>query len=84
MNISIEYCVVWNYEPRALSLGDELTYQFGYNIVVLKAGDRGAFEVFVNNQLIFSKLQLDRFPNEGEIKNLINTYIKNGEIKWKN
>ena len=73
MNISIEYCVVWNYEPRALSLGDELTNQFGNNIVVLKPGDRGAFEVFVNNQLIFSKLQLDRFPNDGEIV----TFIEN-------
>ena len=71
MNISIEYCVVWNYEPRALSLGDELTNQFGNNIVVLKPGDRGAFEVFVNNQLIFSKLQLDRFPNDGEIVTFI-------------
>ena len=76
MNISIEYCVVWDYEPRALSLGDELTNLFGNNIVELKAGDRGAFEVFVNNQLIFSKLQLDRFPNDGEIvifiENLLN------------
>ena len=76
MNIVIEYCVVWNYKPRALSLGDELSNQFGNNIVVLKPGDRGAFEVFVNNQLIFSKLQLDRFPNDGEIvifiENLLN------------
>ena len=76
MNISIEYCVVWNYEPRALSLGDELTNKFGNNIVVLKAGDRGAFEVFVNNQLIFSKLQLDRFPNEGEIITFIEDLLK--------
>ena len=80
MNISIEYCVVWDYEPRALSLGDELTNQFGNNIVVLKPGDRGAFEVYVDEQLIFSKLQLDRFPNEGEIINLIKSYTENGEI----
>ena len=71
MNIVIEYCVVWNYEPRALSLGDELTNQFGNNIVVLKPGDRGAFEVYVDEQLIFSKLQLDRFPNDGEIIQLL-------------
>ena len=76
MNISIEYCVVWNYEPRALSLGDELTNKFGNNIVVLKPGDRGAFEVYVNHQLIFSKLQLDRFPNEGEIITFIEDLLK--------
>ena len=43
-------------------------------------GDRGAFEVYVDEQLIFSKLQLDRFPNEGEIINLIKSYTENGEI----
>ena len=72
MNIRIEYCVVWNYEPRALSLGDELSNKFGYN-VRLKTGDRGAFEVFVNGQLIFSKLQTDRFPEDKEIV----TFIEN-------
>ena len=73
MNIRIEYCVQWNYEPRALSLGDELSNQFGDNIVKLKPGDRGAFEVFVNGQLIFSKLQTDRFPEDKEIV----TFIEN-------
>ena len=45
---------------------DDLSTQFG-DIVELKSGDRGAFEVFVNNQLIFSKLQTDRFPEHEEI-----------------
>jgi len=57
-------------------LGDELTNKFGNNIVVLKPGDRGAFEVYVNHQLIFSKLQLDRFPNEGEIITFIEDLLK--------
>ena len=48
-------------------MGDELNNQFGDNIVKLKPGDRGAFEVFVNGQLIFSKLQTDRFPEHEEI-----------------
>ena len=70
MNIRIEYCVVWNYKPRALSLRDILSNQFG-NTAELKPGDRGAFEVFVNNQLIFSKLQTDRFPEHEEIVSFI-------------
>ena len=52
---------------------DELSNQFGNNIVKLKPGDRGAFEVFVNGQLIFSKLQTDRFPEDKEIV----TFIEN-------
>ena len=30
-------------------------------------GERGAFEVIVDDVLVFSKLELDRFPNPGEI-----------------
>ena len=70
MNIRIEYCVVWSYEPRALSLRDELSNKFG-EIAELKPGDRGAFEVFLNNSLIFSKLREDRFPENNEIATFI-------------
>ncbi len=34
-------------------------------------GDRGSFEVIVDKIMMFSKLDLDRFPNSGEIVNLI-------------
>jgi len=74
MDIRIEYCVQWNYKPRARSLRQELSDTFGY-WAELKPGERGAFEVYVNGNLIFSKLKEDRFPNEGEIvlwiKNLV-------------
>ena len=30
-------------------------------------GAKGAFEVYVDEQLIFSNIQEDRFPNENEI-----------------
>ena len=70
MNIRIEYCVVWNYEPRALSLRDKLNDQFGY-WAELKPGDRGAFEISINNNIVFSKLQEDRFPEHEEISSFI-------------
>ena len=38
--------------------------------IEIKSGARGAFEVYVDDVLIFSKLKLDRFPNDGEIVNL--------------
>jgi len=37
-------------------------------------GNTGAFEVFVNEDLLFSKVQLGRFPNDGEIVNLIKEF----------
>ena len=70
MNIRIEYCVVWNYKPRALSLRDELSEEFGY-WAEIESGARGSFEVVVNGQLMFSKIELDRFPDEREIIRLI-------------
>ena len=79
MNIRIEYCEMWNYKPRALSLRADLSDEYGY-WSKLVTGARGSFEVYVDEYLLFSKLELDRFPNESEIINLINLYSENGEI----
>ena len=71
MRVLIKYCVQWNYEPRALSLREELSSAFPDVMAGQVPGERGAFEVIVDDVLVFSKLELDRFPEEGEIVNLI-------------
>ena len=73
MNISIEYCMQWNYEPRALSLRDALNERFGYMAELIESGG-GVFEVTVNGDLIFSKKQLGRFPEHDEIINLVERF----------
>ncbi len=70
MKVSIEYCMEWNYEPRAFSLRDTLSNLFGIESELIESGG-GVFEVRLNNNLIFSKKQLGRFPKEGEIENFI-------------
>ena len=70
MNISIEYCMEWNYEPRALSLRDELINKFGINSE-MRPSSGGVFEVMANGHLIFSKKSLNRFPNLGEVVQFI-------------
>ena len=70
MKITIEYCVQWNYEPRALSLRSLLDSEFGVLAETIPSSG-GVFEVTVNGSLIFSKKQLGRFPNEEEIVQLI-------------
>ena len=68
MKISIEYCMQWNYEPRALSLRDDLMDEFltefdTFEINLIESGG-GVFEVVVNDHLqVFSKKQTGRFPN---------------------
>ena len=72
MRITIEYCQRWNYKPRASRLEDELKQKFGADIrVELIAGSGGVFEVTVDGNLVFSKSQLGRFPDEGEIVKLL-------------
>jgi selenoprotein W-related protein len=61
-----------------VSLVDELLKDYEHVIesVALIPSDDGRFEVSVNGQLIFSKLQLKRHAEAGEILNLIHTMVE--------
>ena len=71
MKISIEYCAMWNYLPRASSLEVELTNDFPKADVSLISSGGGVFEISLDDDLIFSKKSLNRFPEDGEIKKII-------------
>ena len=71
MKISIEYCSVWNYLPKASSLESELKQTYPSAEVTLVSSGGGVFEIMLGGQLIFSKKSLGRFPEEGEIVGLI-------------
>ena len=68
MKISIEYCMEWNYEPRARSLRDDLIEEFQgrfdkFSVEPIQSSG-GVFEVMVNDNLeVFSKKRVGRFPN---------------------
>ena len=71
MNISIEYCVQWNYLPRASSLEAELKSKFpGVETKLILSGG-GVYEIILDGELIFSKKILGRFPDDGEVVALI-------------
>ena len=44
-------------------MSSSLEAEFGI-VAELKPGDVGAFEIFVNDNLIFSRLQLGSFPDD--------------------
>ena len=71
MKVSIEYCSMWNYLPRASSLEVELNNKFDDINIELISGGGGVFEVTLDNNLIFSKKALERFPDDREVENLI-------------
>ena len=67
--ITIEYCVPWNYWPRAARLADEIlgNYQHVVENLNLVTGSGGAYEVTVNGELIYSKFATKRHAEDGEV-----------------
>ena len=81
MKISIEYCMEWNYEPRARSLRDDLIKEFQgrfdkFSVEPIQSSGC-VFEVMVNDNLeVFSKKRVGRFPNSSyEVIKTINDAI---------
>ena len=83
MQIEIEYCQVWNYLPTATSLAAEIKDKYGVD-PNLVASEGGVFEVTVNNNLVYSKKQLGRFPEPGEVQSSIDalSLSKVGAASW--
>ena len=57
--------------PKASSLEVELNDNFPQADISLISSGGGVFEISLNDDLIFSKKALNRFPEGGEIKKLI-------------
>ena len=57
-------------KSSVLSLRESIERQFGIKAELIK-GTGGVFEVSVNDNLLYSKKDLGRFPNENEVEDLI-------------
>lgn len=73
MKITIIYCADWSYEQDAVGLAVRLLEYYKHDISTLQLipSGGGKFEVSVNDDLIFSKLETGRFPEYDEIKESI-------------
>ena len=76
MNITIKYCSMWGYKPRAQLVGDEILDIYPNTKVFLEVGNSGQFDVIIEDEdgitkLIYSKDKTNRFPDEGEIVKLL-------------
>ena len=72
MNIDIEFCIKWNYGPEFDRVSKTISQiNPSINITGNKKTPRsGAFEVFINEKLIYSKFETGTFPSESLIKSL--------------
>ncbi len=50
-------------------------YDAYFSEATLKPSDGGRFEVSVDGNVVFSKLEMDRFPGDEELTNLVATNI---------
>jgi len=66
----ITFCVTCGYRPRAVKLQAELEKSFS-QVAELVQASGGLFEVEDGEMLLFSKQQEDRFPEDGEVLNIV-------------
>jgi selT/selW/selH-like putative selenoprotein len=76
MPLSIEYCITCNYRPMAASLAIAIKKETGIDSVLTGSKKTGAFEVILDGELIFSKLQSNRFPDHPDVVEGIRRRIK--------
>lgn len=76
-HVEIKYCTQCHWLLRAAWLAQEILTTFGSDIgrMSLVPGSGGIFEVRLNNQLIFSRKEMQRFPESKELKQLIRDQI---------
>ena len=75
MNIHIEYCEKWNYGPE-FDRVSEIIKKYVPNCKI-KGNENyprsGSFEITIDNKLVYSKFETNKFPNEEQIKNILNS-----------
>ena len=73
MEIKLEFCIVWNYTPRAVSTVEDILEKYGQEVesIDLIPTSGGKFEFYLNGELLYSKIETDRHTEDGEILGLI-------------
>ena len=80
LSITLEYCTPWNYTARAVSLTEEVLSEREIEYFIkdwkLVPASGGKFEVTINGELVWSKKQLGRHAESGEVKEAIQKFLK--------
>jgi selenoprotein W-related protein len=73
IRIRVEYCAPCNYLLRTTWLLSEMLAEIQDSVAdaTLVPGDSGVLEWFVDDELVFSKAALGRFPELDELKELV-------------
>jgi selenoprotein W-related protein len=79
--IEIQYCTQCRWLLRAAWMAQELltTFEAELGEVALIPGTGGVFEVHINGELVWSRQQMERFPDLKELKQIIRDRIAPGK-----
>ncbi len=71
--LSITYCRICHFRPRALWLAEELLHTFEEYVggVTLIPGGGGQFDIHLGGELLFSNQAVGRFPETRELREMI-------------
>ena len=72
MKVSIEYCVVRDYQPKAVSLAAAIEARFKGVEIELIESSGGVFEVVSEGKLIYSKKATGRHATHEEVLDALN------------
>jgi selT/selW/selH-like putative selenoprotein len=69
MDVKVVFCKPCGFQNRALDLANEILNRFGLDgvSVTLVPGKNGIFDVYVDNEMVFSRYKEKRFPEHQEI-----------------
>ncbi len=71
MKISIEYCGTCNYRPIAAGLAMAIKEAVGLEAVLVHSREIGAFEVKVDEEVVFSKKTSGLFPENSKVIEIV-------------
>ncbi|KAK9168113.1 hypothetical protein Syun_000253 [Stephania yunnanensis] len=72
----------WYFSMRQNRFGTIATTWLLGNMLQSFLQSSGAFEVYCNGELVFSKLKEQRFPSEFELRELIGKRLGNSNVRW--
>ena len=77
--MSITYCGTCNYRPIAASLARAIEQETGVKPGLIHSPETGAFEVRVDDDLLFSKISAGRFPDFTKIIDAVKVKMGSSE-----
>lgn len=78
-NVRINYCTQCRWLARACWVAQELLTTFSTEIdVTLAPGEGGVFDVWLGDELLFSRAAAGRFPEPKELKQLVRDRVAPG------